>query len=167
MDLQLLKELLISYSYKFLLIAIILFATSILIKLTKKYLERTFIKFEVKPILASLLTDLLKFILWILALAAIFNILGLKEISLAMGGSIVVMGLGFSKSISKIARDLLAGFFLIIDEDFELGSRVSVNGVEGIVEDLDVRKTKIRDDDGNLYIVPNGKVDNDNILIKK
>lgn len=161
------KELIIDYGFKLLLSFGLLVIANYIIKYFVNSIETLLDRTEVLPALATLLSDLLRFIFWILTLAAILNVLGLKEISLALGGSIAVLGFGLSKSISSVTGDLIAGIFLIIDEDFQVGVRIKSNGIEGIVESLDIRKTKIRDQDGNLHLIPNNKVDGTILIIKE
>lgn len=161
------KEFIINYSHRLILMILILSSASILTKMIKKYLKSILEKLEINAAVSGILIDILRFILWILVIALVLNILGLKEISLALGGSIAVLGLGVSKSISNVAGDLLAGIFLIVDEDFQVGVRVKIGAVEGIVEGLDIRKTKIRDVEGGLHIIPNKNVDNGILVIKE
>ncbi len=160
------KEIVVNYAFKILFSLVLLLIANYIIKYIVNTIKNLLNKIEVLPTLATLLSDLIKFILWILIVAAILNILGLKEISLALGGSIAVLGFGLSKSIGSVTGDLIAGIFLIIDDDFQVGYRVKSSGVEGIVESLDIRKTKIRDVDGNLHVIPNNKVDGTILIIE-
>lgn len=104
--------------------------------------------------------------LWIVSFTLILNLLGLKEVSLALGGSIALVAMGISKSLTSIVSDLLSGIFLLTDKDFYVGKEIKAAGVEGVVENLTIRKTKIRDSSGDLCIIPNSKVDNGNLIIK-
>lgn len=167
MDWNQIMNLVVNYSTRIIFSIIILFLASFLIKFIKKYFIKILSKSRVLPELKILLSDIFKFFLWILTFAIILNIFGLKEISIALGGSLVIIGVGTAKSISNIVSDLIAGFFLIFDDDFRIGYWVSTNQVKGRIESIEIRKTKIRDADDNLHIIPNKDVDGKEIIIKK
>lgn len=160
-----LQSIFLAYGSKFILAIVVLIGAGFLISFMIKSLERVLQRIKIDSTITSLLRDMLKFILWILTIALVLNMLGFKEISLALGGSIAVVALGLSKSISSVASDLISGIFLLADEDFKVGNLVETSGVKGIVESLDIRKTKIRDEVGNLHIIPNKKIDGSNLII--
>ena len=70
-----------------------------------------------------------------------------------------MLGAAFVSSASGIANDIIAGFFLASDRDLEVGYRIQTAGVQGIVRDIDFRKTRIVDDAGHLHVVPNRLVE--------
>jgi len=62
---------------------------------------------------------------------------------------------------SGMASDIISGVFLARDHDFDLGYKIKVGGIEGIVQQIDIRKIRIVDDLGNTHIFPNTKLDKD------
>ena len=160
------KSLIIDYSMKITFSLVILIFANYFINYVKKSFQNLLKNAQVMPALSTLLSDVIRFILWILTFALIFNILGLEEISLAMGGSIAVIGLGLAKSISNVVGDLIAGIFLILDEDFEVDNLVNTNKISGNITSIDIRKTKIKDLEGNLHIIPNKKIDENIIIVE-
>ena len=59
-----------------------------------------------------------------------------------------------------MTQDLLAGIFLLGDKEFcKRRVRIKAGGVEGELEELTIRKTRIRDAEGNLHVDPNRNVD--------
>ena len=166
MELSQLKPLIIDYGVKFILSCLILIIASYSISYIKESLKSLLTDVNVDPALSTLLSDIIKFILWILTFALIFNLLGVKEVSLALGGSIALIGMGLAKSVSNIVGDLASGIFLIMDDDFQVGYKINAHKIEGIIEAIDIRKTKIRDTNGNLQIIPNKMIDSSVIIIK-
>lgn len=71
-------------------------------------------------------------------------------------GSIIGLALGLGSQ--KLAKDLINGFFLLLEDQFAVGDYVTISGVTGTVEELAMRTTIIRDDDGKLYILSNGDI---------
>lgn len=73
-----------------------------------------------------------------------------------------LVGVVFGLGAQSIIRDFLAGFFVIVENQYRVGDLITVRAIAteitGVVEDLTVRITRIRDLDGNLHTVPNGVV---------
>ena len=69
-----------------------------------------------------------------------------------------VIGLGISFGAQSIFKDMLTGVFILIEDQYSVGDVVKIAGLQGTVEDLTLRVTKLRDSDGTLYIVPNSQI---------
>ncbi len=69
-----------------------------------------------------------------------------------------VIGLGISFGAQSIFKDVLNGIFILVEDQFSVGDVVKIAGLQGTVEDLTLRCTKLRDGDGTLYIVPNSQI---------
>lgn len=69
-----------------------------------------------------------------------------------------VLGLAVGFGAQTLVKDVISGFFLIFDEVIDVGDHVDVDKVSGTVEELGLRLTKIRADDGKLWYVPNGHI---------
>ena len=77
--------------------------------------------------------------------------------------STLIAGLGIGGvAIALAVKDLLSNMFggvtVITDRPFKVGDRIRVGGIDGKVEELGVRSTRIRSFDGTVYIVPNAKM---------
>jgi small-conductance mechanosensitive channel len=82
--------------------------------------------------------------------------LGFDLTAVIAGAGVVGLAVGFGAQ--TLVKDVLSGFFLIYDEVLEVGDHVDVDKVSGSVEELGLRLTKIRADDGRLWYVPNGQI---------
>lgn len=80
------------------------------------------------------------------------NIVGVLTGFSALG---VIIGLGGQSAI----KDILAGFFILIENQYRVGDVVTLGTVSGTVENITLRITRLRDFSGDLHIVPNGAVD--------
>lgn len=69
-----------------------------------------------------------------------------------------VIGLGISFGAQSLFKDMLNGVFILIEDQFAVGDVVKLAGLQGTVEDLTLRCTKLRDGDGTLYIIPNSQI---------
>ncbi|MDO4870515.1 MAG: mechanosensitive ion channel family protein [Candidatus Saccharibacteria bacterium] len=108
--------------------------------------------------MASVISVIAMIIIWVVAFFVGLNILGVKIETLVTGAGIfgVIISLGAQNTI----RDILAGFFIIAENQFRVGDVVRFyyagQHISGTVEDVTLRVTKLRDIDGNLHTIRNG-----------
>jgi small-conductance mechanosensitive channel len=69
-----------------------------------------------------------------------------------------VIGLGISFGAQSIFKDMLTGIFILIENQYSVGDTIKIAGLTGVVEDLSLRVTRLRDGDGTVYIVPNSQI---------
>ncbi|NMB46451.1 MAG: mechanosensitive ion channel [Firmicutes bacterium] len=131
-----------------------------IVKLLKLIVGRAMSVTRIDPTLGTLLQSVVGFAGWVFVLAAATASLGMQQVSLALGGSIALVAMALTSSINSVTQDLLAGVFLIADQDFKVGYTVQTGSLQGIVESVTIRKTKIRDAEGVLHTVPNRLIDN-------
>jgi small conductance mechanosensitive channel len=99
----------------------------------------------------------LVFIVILLAvMVTIMSIWGVSSAALvAVAGSVgVAVGLG----AQGLVRDMIAGFYILAENQFSIGDQVSITGVEGEVIDIQPRVTVLQDRRGRVYYVPNGSI---------
>lgn len=90
------------------------------------------------------------------ALLMILEEMNVNILPMLTGAGIVGMGLGFGAQ--WLVRDLIAGFFLILEDQVRVGDSVVVNGQGGTVEAVTLRTVVLRDVEGAVHIFPNGAV---------
>lgn len=98
----------------------------------------------------------LKFIIWIVALLMILPELGLEIAPLLAG--IGVAGLAVGMAAKDIISDFIAGLFIIIEDQYHIGDKVKISNIEGIVEEITLRRTIIKSKDGLVHSIPNSKI---------
>lgn len=69
-----------------------------------------------------------------------------------------VAGVAIGFGAQKLVKDVMTGFFLLLEDQFAVGDLVQINGNLGIVEETGMRITKLRDDSGRLIILSNGDI---------
>jgi len=92
-------------------------------------------------------------------ITAIFMILsevGIDITPLLAGAG--VAGIAIGLGAQSLIRDLLSGLFIIIEDQYGRGDWVQLAGVNGLVELVNLRRTVLRDLDGNVHSIPNGEV---------
>ncbi|MGY4706647.1 mechanosensitive ion channel family protein [Candidatus Bipolaricaulota sp. J31] len=123
--------------------------------LGKRILRRTRWKAAVLSLALSMATA----VAWVLVVSGIFAVLKLTVIAATLSGSLALVALAVAHGAKNTTADIVAGLFLAVDEDLDIGYRVAAGGVEGVVERIDLRKTRIRDDEGKLHVIPNRAVE--------
>jgi len=69
-----------------------------------------------------------------------------------------VVGLAVGFGAQKLVRDIISGFFVVLENQYSVGEYVTIGSVTGTVEELGMRVTQLRDDAGKLVIIANGDV---------
>jgi len=105
-------------------------------------------------------------------LAQLLNSVGAVAIGLAAGLTILnfffaigpllagvgVAGLAVSFGAQSLVKDVISGFFILLENQLGVGDVVEINGVSGAVERMTLRVVMLRDVQGTLHIVPNGSI---------
>jgi len=89
------------------------------------------------------------------------TIWALNQVNFNVTGFVAGLGIvGFTVgfALKDVAENFVAGVLLLIQQPFDIGEAISVNGFDGTVTDIRVRDTTIRTWDGLLVIIPNAKV---------
>lgn len=68
------------------------------------------------------------------------------------------LGVALGFGAQKLVQDVIAGFFILLEDQFRIGNLVSIAGVTGEVADIRLRITVLKADDGTTHYVPNGEI---------
>ena len=69
-----------------------------------------------------------------------------------------IAGLAIGFGAQTMVKDVINGFFILVENQYEVGDTIRAAGVSGTVEEITMRRTTLRDGDGTLHIVPNGAI---------
>lgn len=128
----------------------------ILVSIVKHDLHRRRVPGELVGILTTVLTAFF----WYFVVMAILSVLGnFNQMVLGMGIIFAFFVLASGLALSGVLKELVSGAFLAADKDYRVGILVRIAGVEGVVESIDIRKTRIRDEKGLLHIIPNSTIE--------
>ncbi|GAG53152.1 unnamed protein product, partial [marine sediment metagenome] len=92
----------------------------------------------------------------IIGLLTILPELGINISALLAGAGLVGLAVGFGAQ--SLVRDVIAGLFVLVENQYGKGDVVNVAGVGGLVEDVNLRRTLLRDLDGAVHSIPNGEI---------
>jgi len=92
----------------------------------------------------------------IIAIMMILDEVGVPVAPVLAGFGIAGVAIGFGAQY--LIRDLIAGIFIILENQYRMGDVVRVADIAGLVEGITLRKTVLRDLDGIVHHVPNGEI---------
>lgn len=106
--------------------------------------------------LSRLVHNVLAFVVSGIALLMVLRELGMDIVPMLTGAGIVGVALGFGAQ--WLVRDLIAGFYLILDNQVRVGDVAVINGVGGVVEAINLRTIVLRDVEGTVHVFQNGAI---------
>ncbi|RLG50547.1 MAG: hypothetical protein DRO00_08575 [Thermoproteota archaeon] len=149
-------EALPSYLTIALKVIIILIATTVLERLSTKYLKKYARKVELSPTAENALVTLSRFIIILGGIAALFELGGLPSDWFVGFSALAGTAIGFAST--KSIGNFIAGLYVLISRPFNVGDYVRVGDVEGIVEEISINYTKILTPSLNHVLISNQDV---------
>ena len=73
-------------------------------------------------------------------------------------GSVAILGLAISFGSQSLVKDIVTGFFILLENQFAVGDTVTISGTTGEVLDISLRVTVLRQANGTLNVIPNGQI---------
>jgi len=96
-------------------------------------------------------------LVWLgVGLLSALTAIGLNIAPLLAGAGIV--GLALSLPAQSLIKDAINGFFIILEDQYAVGDVITVHGIRGLVENINLRITQIRDEEGRLVTIPNSEI---------
>jgi moderate conductance mechanosensitive channel len=106
--------------------------------------------------LASVINSIASFVVWFVVLLTVLDRVGINLGPLLASAGIAGLAIGFGAQ--TLVKDFINGFFVLLEDQYNIGDAVRMAGVKGTVEDMTLRRTVLRDDDGTLHTIPNSQV---------
>lgn len=145
-------------------IVIIIVVTRLLINIINRIIDRTSNSRRIihesmtmsrANTLGEILKSVIKYILYFIAMITILDMFINTASILATAG---IGGVAIGFGAQSLVKDMITGFFILLEDQYALGDYIKIGNFEGIVEELGVRVTKLRDFSGELHIIPNGNI---------
>lgn len=137
----------------------------LVVKLSEGFIDRFFLmkRYEKLPLnnnkkktLTGLLKSIVRYVTYFVAVVNLLELFGIKTASLLTAAGIGGLAVGFGAQ--NLVKDVISGFFIIFEDQYNVGDYVETAGVAGTVEDIGIRSTRLRDFGGQLHIIPNGEI---------
>ncbi len=149
----------------FIKVVIIILLAVTIVKVTRTLVEKLFSNRSRGPIrisqrrentLKKLIKNVIAYIVYFMAIVMILGVFNFEIGPLLAGAGVVGLAIGFGAQ--NLVRDIISGFFIIFEDQFSVGDYVAVSGIEGTVEEIGLRTTKVLSWTGEMHIIPNGNV---------
>ena len=106
--------------------------------------------------LGKVIRNISRILVWSVAVMMVLKELGI-DIGPILAG-IGIMGLAVGFGAQSLVKDFLAGMFILIENQYNVGDVIEAAGAKGQVEKITLRATTLRDLQGNVHIIPNGTI---------
>lgn len=106
--------------------------------------------------LGNILKKLVNWILIFIWIMITLELFGISTTSILATAGIGGLAIGFGAQ--SLVKDIITGFFILLEDQYSVGDYIQLDSYDGIVEDLGLRVTKLRSFSGELHIIPNGNI---------
>lgn len=106
--------------------------------------------------LKNLSKNILSYVLLFIVVLMILDIFDVPIRTMLAGAGIAGVAIGFGAQ--SLVKDVIAGFFIIFEDQFSVGDYIEIGDIEGDVEVIGLRSTKLRSFYGQTYVIPNGQI---------
>ncbi|MFW6140850.1 MAG: mechanosensitive ion channel family protein [Acidobacteriota bacterium] len=158
------KDWLLSSGIKIVLIIIALFVVLKLVKSFSKRSSKLFLKKrddeesrKRAETISSVIRNTLSVTVVTLALLILIGQIGIEIGPLLAAAGIAGLAIGFAGQ--SLVKDIINGFFILLEDQIRVGDIVEVGGISGVVEKINLKLTRLRDLEGNVHFIPNSIID--------
>ncbi len=106
--------------------------------------------------LQSLTLNIFAYLLIFILVVMILDLFHYNPTALLAGAGVVGLAIGFGAQ--GLVSDIVTGFFILLEKQFDVGEYITVAGFDGIVEQIGLRTTQLRSFDGTLHFIPNRSI---------
>ena len=106
--------------------------------------------------LSGILTNLVRASVGFIAILMLLRELSVDVVPILTGAGIAGLAIGFGAQ--NLVRDVISGFFMILEDQVRVGDVARINGIAGTVEHINLRTIVVRDEEGAVQVFPNGTV---------
>lgn len=149
---------------RLLVVALVVIGTFVILKIIDSFIGRQLNSEKIKEkgsynrivTVTNLIRRIIKVILIFIGVTivmSVFNI-SIAPIIATLGVFSLAIGVG----AQSLVKDFINGFFIIFEDQYSVGDLVQIDDIEGVVEYLGLRVTKIRDFDKILHVIPNSNI---------
>ncbi|MDH4098565.1 MAG: mechanosensitive ion channel family protein [Nitrospira sp.] len=107
--------------------------------------------------LTHIVRDVARIVIFFAGVMMILSEVGIDLKPLLAAAGLGGLAIGFGAQ--SLVKDLISGFFILLENSVRVGDVVEVAGVGGLVEEIELRTIRLRDLSGNVHVVPNGVID--------
>lgn len=146
-------------------IAIILIASKLILNILRrlinklldgKAVQKSSLNQNKVNTISSAIYSVVRVVIIFIAITLILDVFGINTSTLIATAG--VGGVALALGTQTVIEDFIKGILIIVDDKIRVGEWIKVAGIEGEVEDIAFRVTKVRDFNGSLHIIPNSQI---------
>lgn len=150
---------------KLIIVALIFSSIKIILGLINRIIDKT-LKLDIDnpkinnnraTTIVSTLKKVIKYTFMFIGIIMSLELFNINTSSILATAGIGGLAIGFGAQ--SLVKDIITGFFILLEDQYSVGDYVQISEMYGIVEELGVRVTKLRSFSGDLHIIPNGSID--------
>lgn len=96
------------------------------------------------------------FVIWVIAILMILPEFGVNIAPILAG--LGLAGLAVSMAAKDVLTDFISGFFILSEEQYNIGDKIKISDIDGTVKEITLRKTVIETEDGTWHFIPNREI---------
>ena len=97
-------------------------------------------------------------VIYIIILLMVLSVFGVDIRPILAGAGIIGLAIGFGAQ--SLVKDFVSGLFILIENQYDIGDKVKIGSFEGHVIRITMRSTVLKDEEGKLYYMSNGSINN-------
>lgn len=140
----------------FILVRLLTFITRKMVELSKRRAVHPSIRAQQISTVVGVIRSAGIFVILLVTVMQALQVFGINVAPLLASAGIAGLAIGFGAQ--TLVKDVINGFFILVENQFEVGDVIKAAGVQGAVEEVTMRRTILRDADGTVHIVPNGSI---------
>jgi small conductance mechanosensitive channel len=138
---------------------LILLVALVLARLAKRWIVRLLTRTTANTNVAALVGNLVQIGVIVIGIVTALPVVGVQWASLV--AVVGAAGLAISLSVQDLLKNVVAGIYILMEQPFRIGDRISVKEVTGVVQGIELRTTLLRTDEHLQVVVPNNTVLNE------
>ena len=136
------------------------------VPLLVSFANRTMRRFGMQKALRNLIVQVIRITAYLLIFLSLLYSLGFTGLAATISGSVLLVGVALGQAFKDLLTDVIAGFSMARDNDFNVGYKVQIGkDTSGVIKDIGLRKIRLIDDEGRLRILANSAVEKSEWII--
>ena len=136
-----------------LVVIVVLFATSLFLKLLRKLITRNLPAHDKVKFVS--LFSYGKWFIYVIILLMVFNNMGVNVTAIFAASAALLVGIGLA--LQTLFMDIISGVFILVDQSVQVGDIIELDGKVGRVEEINLRTTRAVTIDNKVLVIPNHK----------